>query len=90
MLPEESTNHPYQDQEKVMKSLTPVGKGNLLGGCGCAQEYRPNPRHTIDTIIERSNRVANQMHALLRALPQEMSREAESALQDLAAAYLNR
>jgi len=58
-----------------------VGSG---GGLGVpVNQYRPNVRHLIDERIDYHNRMSTNLHALLRALPQEMSRDAENALSTL-------
>lgn len=57
-----------------------VGEGTLNQGCANSLIYRPNPRVLIEERIQYHNEQANDLHALLRALPQEMSREAEDQL----------
>lgn len=49
----------------------------------CANTYRPNPRALIEERIMFHNRAAQNLHDLLRGIPQEMSRGAEDALLDL-------
>lgn len=51
---------------------------------GCAVQSYGNSRRIIDRLIDYHNRQSVQLHALLRALPQDLSREAEAALYDLA------
>ena len=71
--------------EKTPKSLTfgtAFDSGGLRGQA-CESEYL-NPRTIVDRLIDYHNRQSVQLHALLRALPAEMSREAERALYDLA------
>lgn len=42
--------------------------------------YHMDPRRIIEEKIEHHNRCADRLHRLLRALPQEMHRDAEMAL----------
>ncbi len=81
----ESINRQQKEYEKAKYAVQqPLGG---TAGCGPSQgtasEYYANPRHLIDQEIEYHNRRANELHALLRALPQEMPVLAEKALLDL-------
>lgn len=49
----------------------------------CSIKPRRNPRHLIGQEISYHNARSNELHALLRALPGEMSWEAEEALCNL-------
>ncbi len=54
------------------------------GEASCASQVYGNYRTLIDRLIDYHNRQSTQLHALLRALPQDMSRDAEQALYDFA------
>lgn len=57
--------------------------GGDVAGQQCASETYTNPRRLIDQRIDFHNKMANRLHALLRALPAEMSPEAERGLVDI-------
>lgn len=62
------------------------GYANGLNGvsqAGQCCQARPNPRQLIEDRIQYHNRMANGLHALLRAMPQEMSYPADDALASL-------
>ncbi len=79
-----------QDQEYLKaKQSTQAYSGEASGASqapanDCSSILYGNARRLIDRLIDYHNRQSNQLHALLRALPQDMSRDAEQALYDFA------
>lgn len=79
---------PYPNQTvHTSGNIVPLGGGSpdslkrrIADAEQSACAARPNPRLLIEQRIEYHNRMSNQLWALLRALPQEMSRSAEEAL----------
>lgn len=56
--------------------------------CQTACESYSDPRRIVERLIDYHNRQANELHALLRALPAEMNHQAEKALYRLAVSAL--
>lgn len=94
----ESNKFADVEVKQAFEQARQAQKGRSLGGgqcaeasgpqCGDATQPYPHYRNLVDRLITYHNRQSVQLHALLRALPQEMSREAEQALYDLAKAAL--
>lgn len=71
------------------KSATEAGGAGQCDTAQCASESPyPHFRNVIDRLIDYHNRQSNNLHALLRALPQDMSRDSMQALYDLAKTQL--
>lgn len=77
--PMHDPSHSLKEMESRRIQTASASEANMKA-CDTANTYRQNPRALIEERILFHNRAAQNLHDLLRGLPQEMSHGAEDAL----------